>query len=666
MQTHIRMLYEPLSAGNIRLLRLDANLSTAQVGSLIAVDIDTAPPYYALSHTWVNQNEAELVESVVGGQTLSLSLELSMAIQQIRALARLREEGHWILGSEIEYVWIDSICINQGDILERAIQVQKMGIIYSYVSSPAFDLCSIVSTEAIEHFVTTLQYKILNFNRRAVRTLIWLGPGFGSSSECWHLVDRIYHCFTGDEKRKGATHDDHQPPQPGSSSHLNWANESWARLDKLFRLRWFSRIWTLQEVVLSKADPIIINGPDVFPWNRLATVASWLRQQGYVRTGVVPESVFNVDMIGLLRCSATKWPLEALISVTQTKYQSSDQRDKVYSLLGLAADCQDISTVPRDLFPDYGISVKQVYLKVSRYLIKKTGSLALLSRTRGTDGSLTRRRRQYDFYDFPSWLPDWSDFSVRGMELRRSLSWIDYSDVSKPAQLAYPKTYNASAGLPAHLHDCHDSEILRIGALKVDRIAKAYCMNKDDVANSEFIQRFASVILRICWITVPLIVTDDLESWAEKLIRVSSADQPAIRGREPGQCLKDGMAYLLGLVLGDKDLRDVLPPSTVNQLLSASKDGDPEIYAAEARHFCFNRSFFVTSAGRMGIGPSDTRLDDVVAVLPGSGVPFVIRSCKKAEGWLIVGESYVDGLMRGEAIQSWEQGRLQEEVLEFH
>lgn len=90
------------------------------------------------------------------------------------------------------------------------------------------------------------------------------------------------------------------------------------------------------------------------------------------------------------------------------------------------------------------------------------------------------------------------------------------------------------------------------------------------------------------------------------------------------------------------------------------------MYAAEARHFCFNRSFFVTAAGRIGIGPSDTRLDDIVAVLPGSGVPFVIRSRENTGGWLIVGESYVDGLMGGEAIKSWEQGRLQKEILDFH
>lgn len=70
----------------------------------------------------------------------------------------------------------------------------------------------------------------------------------------------------------------------------------------------------------------------------------------------------------------------------------------------------------------------------------------------------------------------------------------------------------------------------------------------------------------------------------------------------------------------------------------------------------------------MGIGPSDTRLHDVIAVLPGSGVPYVIRRCKEADGWLIVGESYpnVQGLMEGEAVHLWRQAYLRLEVLDFY
>lgn len=573
MQNRLSMLYEPLLAGNIRLLRLDPTPSTAQVGSLVVVNLDTVPPYYALSHTWVTQDEAKPVPTVVGGQTLSISLELSMAIQRIRVLARQREDRHWVLGSKVEYLWIDSICINQWDKLERAVQVKNMGIIYSYVCSPGSDVDVKFPTKTVGRLLNVQQNKVLILRRLAVRTLIWLGPGFVSSSECWHLVDKLYHDITGDENRGTTTHD-HQPVSHRPRSPSEWADEDCNSLEKLFQLRWFSRIWTLQEVVLSKADPIIVNGPDVYPWSRLAAVSSCLRRQGQVRKGHVPESVFNVDIIGLLRRSSGKWPLEALISATQTKYQSSDQRDKVYSLLGLAADYEDVCTVPRDLLPDYGISVKQTYLQISRHLIQKTGSLALLTRTRGTDGSRTRRRRQYEFHDFPSWLPDWSDFSVGGMELRRSFSWIYYSDVANPARLSYPEAYNASAGLTVQLHDCDDVEVLRIGTFKVDKIFKVYCMNEDDVVNSEFVQRFASIVLRACWIAMPLLATDEVESWAEKLVRVSSADQPAIRGRDHSQCRRDGIAYLLALVLNHKDLRDVLPPSAVNQLTSASKNGD--------------------------------------------------------------------------------------------
>lgn len=56
-----------------------------------------------------------------------------------------------------------------------------------------------------------------------------------------------------------------------------------------------------------------------------------------------------------------------------------------------------------------------------------------------------------------------------------------------------------------------------------------------------------------------------------------------------------------------------------------SVGGEAEKYAAEARYYCFNRYFLMTFAGRMDIGPSDTKIDDVVCVIPGNGVPYIIR-----------------------------------------
>lgn len=65
----------------------------------------------------------------------------------------------------------------------------------------------------------------------------------------------------------------------------------------------------------------------------------------------------------------------------------------------------------------------------------------------------------------------------------------------------------------------------------------------------------------------------------------------------------------------------------------------------------------------MGIGPSDSLIGDVVVVLPGGGVPYVIRG--DSAHWMFVGESYIQSLMKGEAVVEYLQGAIQMEVLEF-
>ncbi|KAI8623480.1 hypothetical protein F5Y19DRAFT_458361 [Xylariaceae sp. FL1651] len=83
----------------------------------------------------------------------------------------------------------------------------------------------------------------------------------------------------------------------------------------------------------------------------------------------------------------------------------------------------------------------------------------------------------------------------------------------------------------------------------------------------------------------------------------------------------------------------------------------------------------------MGIGPSAAQSGDMVAVIFGSGVPFVLRSRqgpqpqdwvgnekKRGQGfrsdyWHVVGESYVQGLMNGEAVEASQQGTFEETIL---
>ncbi|PMD28931.1 hypothetical protein L207DRAFT_380461, partial [Hyaloscypha variabilis F] len=61
------------------------------------------------------------------------------------------------------------------------------------------------------------------------------------------------------------------------------------------------------------------------------------------------------------------------------------------------------------------------------------------------------------------------------------------------------------------------------------------------------------------------------------------------------------------------------------------------------------RKLFTTVQGYMGLAPSTAREGDLVCVLLGGDVPFILRPSKS--NYSLIGESYVHGIMDGEKIQ---------------
>ncbi|RDW58633.1 heterokaryon incompatibility protein-1 [Coleophoma cylindrospora] len=625
-------LYSPLLPGDVRLLCVNADSLTHQAGSLKVIALDMAPPYYALSHCWGPQDRN--IEIQIDDHILHVSPELAAGIRRCQELAVEDSD----LEPPAKYLWIDCICINQYDIPERSLQVELMGQIYS----------------------------------QSIRTLIWLGPETGSCSAAWTLVDHIYNTFKAQQPAAKALVDIPVKFYSDSSHDTTglpqWDNKLWVSLNQLMQLGWFSRIWVVQEVVLSPQDPVIVHGRHLYPWHHLGWAAAWMRRNGYIRLPQIPEEFRNVDTICNIRRSQAKWPLDALMSITQIKFHATDQRDKIYGLLGLAAECQDASKFPETLLPDYDISISQLYQKVARFLLKRSRSLAMLTRARGTCGSLTRRHRQYDLTGLPSWVPDWSDFRVSNRNIRTSLSWVDYKDTSKPARLGFPTQYNASAALELNFHDTADTSVLRMSAIRIDNVVQAVSFNTENSSVLEFKEEFALSMTRICDKATSLFAGGDILSWAKRIVQTTTAEQCRLGGRTWDQTLKDGLAYLYTLLLDNKaQLSLIISKSgdtkAMNSLQLLSDGGDPEEYAALARNFCFDRSFIITATGCMGIGPSNTFIGDTVTIILGGGVPYIIRP--KGASWVFVGESYIQGLMNGEAIQSCQQGFLQEEILDI-
>ncbi|KAK0708718.1 hypothetical protein B0H67DRAFT_441721, partial [Lasiosphaeris hirsuta] len=71
-------------------------------------------------------------------------------------------------------------------------------------------------------------------------------------------------------------------------------------------------------------------------------------------------------------------------------------------------------------------------------------------------------------------------------------------------------------------------------------------------------------------------------------------------------------------------------------------------FMREAAQVCQNRRVFYTDNGYFGIGPKILQEGDMVFILP-LPVPFVLRS--QGNHYILAGECYVDGVMKGEMMQ---------------
>ncbi|UKZ64355.1 uncharacterized protein TrAtP1_005571 [Trichoderma atroviride] len=94
-----------------------------------------------------------------------------------------------------------------------------------------------------------------------------------------------------------------------------------------------------------------------------------------------------------------------------------------------------------------------------------------------------------------------------------------------------------------------------------------------------------------------------------------------------------------------------------------SLTGDPFKWSHEAVLVTRYRRFAVTRRGYFVLGPDALQTGDVVVVLRGGKVPFLLRKVSVGgdgeERWVLVGECYVHGLMDGEG---WDVEGAEEEV----
>ncbi|SPN99183.1 uncharacterized protein DNG_02218 [Cephalotrichum gorgonifer] len=381
------LLYRKLGANRlddavqeIRLISIDSIPDPANPDeiacTLRAVSLrDAADDFFALSYVWGDPHDTESI--LINGHRFEATRNLVEALRQVPVVKPESRRG----------LWVDAICINQTDIPERNAQVSIMDLIY----------------------------------KRARDVLCWLGPADDLSAAAMRLACRLGQDLKGarvnyEDCVIGGLDDVAYGPLIS-----NLEGQPLMAAPALHHKPYWRRMWTLQEVVLSRhcsfisgtslctlddidtIDAFVLGIPDMAnDAPRQDRSVTWSLLSGMARA----EVFYSITAVSWVRkklarsdASDSKKLLLQLLNLTADR-QATDPRDKIYALAGL---------VPIGVDIDYFTPARQLYTAVAAYLCSSISDVAVLLQKAGLAAHSST-------LGLPSWVPDWTtSYSTRGM-----------------------------------------------------------------------------------------------------------------------------------------------------------------------------------------------------------------------------------------------------------
>ncbi|KAL2070949.1 hypothetical protein VTL71DRAFT_13975 [Oculimacula yallundae] len=334
----------------IRLIRiLPARPGSRDVRcEIFHTDLDSAPPFKALSYAWGNLEDPEYQISL-NACAIAARENLYLALQHLHAQPAPVT------------MWIDALCINQSDTKERNEQVMKMKTIYE----------------------------------QAEGVVVWLGPSYQNSHLAFQLMNDIY------THRKDTPWINQRFKQHGIKNSL-------LALHHLLCRDYWKRMWVCQELTVAKCGNLHC-GKDVTNLKSLDETQRVFYAMGE-RDGYENNYLFDLFPDESSTISRLLWSGLANFRQWQQAYDSqslsffqcllynndrkaTDPKDMVYGLAALAN-----ATSKYSINIDYSRSVNQIYTDLARRELEHCESLELL----------TRARVGPNIHHLPSWVPDWS------------------------------------------------------------------------------------------------------------------------------------------------------------------------------------------------------------------------------------------------------------------
>ncbi|KAH8662385.1 heterokaryon incompatibility protein-domain-containing protein [Xylariales sp. PMI_506] len=558
---------------------------------------EQASPFKALSYVWGNADDPTTIK--VNGRLLTVTKGLASALRSLGGLGPHRTDAS---GQHTLPLWVDALCINQGDIAERSQQVRMMGDIYS----------------------------------RAERVLVWLGDGDRFTD---YAISRMNSTSFRDRMEVF-------PVQQRQPSHDE------VMVDVIFKLvlckrPWWRRLWIRQEFILAKDFPLFVIGEHSISWEYLLHCflllpRSWdfpelqdcwrncrkavghHLESSNLSVGIHPIAMERIRTTFHDEGGFTLW---YAFQYVLRNSAAANPRDYVYGLLGLLNQKdQDAITL------DYAVDPMQLYRQVGYILWKQypeetLSNLLPILTFNVADDSL------------PSWLPDFRVLPLRGWQDHRAIQcpgpWHQQSkDVFKfqenvlsiqgilfdtvSSVIVAPQQFNDIQEIVPFLRDIESSlyaainrpisplhPLHSLGALKhQDTVLQTLTRSSIDDDN-----------LFTGW--------EDEQVWAA-LLRPESLglDPDGVPQSQPDQLFARLSTRLTGKLLGRKVL--------------------------------------ISDIGFVGVGASQIEVGDMVTWIFGTTAPLVLRPSQG--GYRIVGSAYVSGLMDTDLLDHLYEGLTSREM----
>lgn len=235
----------------------------------------------------------------------------------------------------------------------------------------------------------------------APRVVVWLGPRSPASTLALSTLN-----YLGQQVE--VTKDYYYVRSPTATksewysfkSELPYPIKAWFAILDLTKRTWFDRLWILQEVHLANpAHSLVQCGGVVVPWRYFRRALLCLSEK---QTGLVPlqELCTRLDHIWCLGVPPHALPLRNLLLMVSARL-STDPRDKIYGLLGLAT-MTNLKALGR-IRPNYAAPVAVAYTEAFLTIYEATRSLELLVQCRSVKST-----DHVTIPNIPSWVPNFN------------------------------------------------------------------------------------------------------------------------------------------------------------------------------------------------------------------------------------------------------------------